>query len=72
MLPTPACEGDDLHLSVRDDGPGLAANWDLERGAGVGLSNTLERLRRAADPKRPLPTVIFDERYTLDVGGSTL
>jgi two-component system, LytTR family, sensor kinase len=40
------CEGDDLHLSVRDDGPGLAANWDLERGAGVGLSNTRERLRR--------------------------
>jgi signal transduction histidine kinase len=40
------CEDDDLHLSVRDDGPGLAANWDLERGAGVGLSNTRERLRR--------------------------
>ena len=31
---------------MRDDGPGLAANWDLERGAGVGLSNTRERLRR--------------------------
>ena len=28
------CEGDALHLSVRDDGPGLAANWDLERGPG--------------------------------------
>jgi two-component system, LytTR family, sensor kinase len=40
------CEGDVLHLSVRDDGPGLAANWDLERGAGVGLSNTRERLKR--------------------------
>jgi signal transduction histidine kinase len=40
------CEGEMLHLSVRDDGPGLAANWDLERGAGVGLSNTRERLRR--------------------------
>jgi signal transduction histidine kinase len=40
------CEEDVLHLSVRDDGPGLAANWDLERGAGVGLSNTRERLRR--------------------------
>jgi two-component system LytT family sensor kinase len=40
------CEGDVLHLSVRDDGPGLATNWDLERDAGVGLSNTRERLRR--------------------------
>src|SRR4029078_3582754 len=40
------CEGDVLHLSVRADGPGLAANWDLERGAGVGLSNTRERLKR--------------------------
>lgn len=40
------CEGEEMHLSVRDDGPGLAANWDLERGAGVGLSNTRERLRR--------------------------
>ena len=40
------CEGEVLHLSVRDDGPGLAANWDLERGAGVGLSNTRERLKR--------------------------
>ena len=40
------CEGDVLHLSVRDDGPGLAVNWDIERGAGVGLSNTRERLKR--------------------------
>ncbi len=40
------CEGDALHLSVRDDGPGLAVNWDIERQAGVGLSNTRERLKR--------------------------
>ena len=35
-----------LHLSVRDDGPGLPSNWDPERGLGVGLRNTRERLRR--------------------------
>jgi LytS/YehU family sensor histidine kinase len=35
-----------LHLTVRDDGPGLPANWDPEHGLGVGLSNTRERLRR--------------------------
>ena len=40
------CEDESLHLSVRDDGPGLPANWDLDRGAGVGLSNTRERLKR--------------------------
>jgi two-component system, LytTR family, sensor kinase len=40
------CEGDALHLSVRDDGPGLSVNWDIERQAGVGLSNTRERLKR--------------------------
>jgi two-component system, LytTR family, sensor kinase len=39
-------EGDTLHLTVRDDGPGLPANWDPECGLGVGLSNTRERLRR--------------------------
>jgi signal transduction histidine kinase len=35
-----------LHLSVRDDGPGLPGNWDPEKGLGVGLKNTRERLRR--------------------------
>jgi LytS/YehU family sensor histidine kinase len=39
-------ENTSLHLSVRDDGPGLPADWDPERGLGVGLSNTRERLRR--------------------------
>jgi two-component system LytT family sensor kinase len=39
-------ENDALHLSVRDDGPGLPSNWDPERGLGVGLRNTRERLRR--------------------------
>jgi two-component system LytT family sensor kinase len=39
-------ENGSLHLSVRDDGPGLPSNWDPERGLGVGLKNTRERLRR--------------------------
>jgi two-component system LytT family sensor kinase len=34
-----------LRLRVRDDGPGLPAGWSLEATAGVGLSNTRERLR---------------------------
>lgn len=33
-------------LRVRDDGPGLPADWSLERNAGIGLSNTRERLRQ--------------------------
>jgi len=33
-------------LRVRDDGPGLPPNWSLEQNAGIGLSNTRERLRQ--------------------------
>jgi signal transduction histidine kinase len=36
-------EGDDLVLSVRDDGPGLDIDT-VREGAGVGLANTRERL----------------------------
>ena len=38
----------DLHLTVRDDGSGLAARAaaDQARGAGVGLANTSARLRQ--------------------------
>jgi two-component system LytT family sensor kinase len=36
-------EGDDLVLSVRDDGPGLDMDR-VRKGAGVGLANTRERL----------------------------
>jgi two-component system, LytTR family, sensor kinase len=48
--------GDWLHLSVRDDGPGLPAGWDPERGFGTGLSNARERLRR-----------LYGDRHTLTV-----
>jgi two-component system, LytTR family, sensor kinase len=37
--------GDRLHLSVQDDGPGLPTEWHQAQRAGIGLSNTRERLR---------------------------
>lgn len=39
----PGQEGS-LVIEVSDDGPGLPDDWDPERDAGVGLSNTRERL----------------------------
>jgi glyoxylase-like metal-dependent hydrolase (beta-lactamase superfamily II) len=38
----------------------------------VAHEETLRRLRRAADPNRPLPTVTFADRYTLRAGGQVL
>jgi two-component system LytT family sensor kinase len=38
-------EKDRLHLSVRDNGPGLPPNWNVEKSAGIGISNMRERLR---------------------------
>lgn len=35
-----------LRLSVRDNGSGLPEGWDAARDAGIGLSNTRERLQR--------------------------
>jgi signal transduction histidine kinase len=37
-------EGPTLTLRVRDNGVGLPAGWDVERQAGVGLSNLMSRL----------------------------
>lgn len=37
-------------LQVRDDGPGLPSGWSFERNAGIGLSNTRERLRHLYGP----------------------
>jgi sensor histidine kinase YesM len=34
-----------LHIRVCDDGPGLQAGWRLEENAGIGLTNTRERLK---------------------------
>ena len=33
-----------LHLRVKDDGPGLPPSWQLSESAGIGLSNTQQRL----------------------------
>lgn len=39
-------EGDRLHLTVEDDGPGLSATANgATNGGGIGLANTRERLR---------------------------
>jgi two-component system LytT family sensor kinase len=35
-----------LHLRIQDDGPGLPPDWDPDDNAGIGISNTRERLRR--------------------------
>jgi LytS/YehU family sensor histidine kinase len=34
----------DLRLRVADDGPGLPPGWQMEESAGIGLSNTRQRL----------------------------
>lgn len=45
--------GDQLHLEVRDDGPGLA-NGNVRAKEGVGLSNTRERLTKLYGPHAQL------------------
>lgn len=39
----------ELHLSVRDDGAGLPANFDIAEHAGTGLGNARQRLQRLYD-----------------------
>ena len=35
-----------LHVEVSDDGPGLESGWRIEESEGIGLANTVERLKR--------------------------
>jgi signal transduction histidine kinase len=39
------CDGQDLRITVRDDGPGLQAGWRMEESDGIGLANTSARLK---------------------------
>lgn len=44
-----AAEGDQLRLTVYDNGAGLPDNWQLNGSAGIGLANTAARLQQLYD-----------------------
>ncbi|MFW6201359.1 MAG: sensor histidine kinase [Gemmatimonadota bacterium] len=48
-----------LELAVRDDGPGVPDSWSPDRDAGVGLTNTRERL-----------TTLYGDDFELELGDS--
>jgi two-component system LytT family sensor kinase len=51
--------GDKLRVEVSDDGPGLQSGWRAGEGGGIGLANTVERLKRLYGP---------DQRFELRNG----
>ncbi|MFL6336655.1 MAG: sensor histidine kinase [Pyrinomonadaceae bacterium] len=44
--------GDKLRVEVSDDGPGLQSGWRAGEGGGIGLANTVERLKRLYGPEQ--------------------
>jgi hypothetical protein len=50
-------------------GPLLTQTADVIR---IGHTENLRLLRRDNDPNRPPPTVTFEDRYVLEVGGELL
>ena len=46
-----------LILEVSDDGPGLPDGWNVERDAGIGLSNTVARLRQLYGERHAFETI---------------
>ena len=40
-----------LHVEVSDDGPGLQSGWRVGQSEGIGLANTVERLKRLYGPE---------------------
>jgi two-component system LytT family sensor kinase len=53
-----------LHVEVSDDGPGLQSGWRVEESGGIGLANTVERLKRLYGPEQR-----FELRNVADAGG---
>jgi hypothetical protein len=52
-----------LHVEVSDDGPGLQSGWRIEESEGIGLANTVERLKRLYGPEHR-----FELRNVVGVG----
>ena len=53
-----------LHVEVSDDGPGLQAGWRIGESGGIGLANTVERLKRLYGPDHR-----FELRNVVGAGG---
>jgi two-component system LytT family sensor kinase len=53
-------DGPDLHIAVRDDGPGMPPGWRLAVGAGRGLRNVRDRL-----------AALYGDAYKFDVENGT-
>jgi two-component sensor histidine kinase len=58
-------DGGQLHLSVRDDGAGLPADFDLTEHAGTGLGNARQRLQRLYDGAARLDLEPADDGGTI-------